>query len=107
MSEPIIAQRSPFVQKAEAGTFWWCACGASKKRAVLRRLAQRHRPRAAQSGYRRSENRCVVRLQALEERRVLRWQSQPSAVKCQIVTSLKRKNRPQNKKIIPWIQEEP
>jgi CDGSH-type Zn-finger protein len=31
MSEPIIAQRSPFVQKAEAGTFWWCACGASKK----------------------------------------------------------------------------
>jgi CDGSH-type Zn-finger protein len=31
MSEPIIAQRSPFVQKAEGGTFWWCACGASKK----------------------------------------------------------------------------
>jgi CDGSH-type Zn-finger protein len=31
MNEPIIAQRSPFVQKAEAGTFWWCACGASKK----------------------------------------------------------------------------
>jgi len=47
---------------------------------VLRRLAQRHRPRAAQSGYRRSENRRVVRLQALEERRVLRWQSQQSAV---------------------------
>jgi len=50
--------------------------------AVLRRLAQRHRLRAAQSGYRRSENRCVVRLQALEERRVLRWQSQQTAVKC-------------------------
>jgi CDGSH-type Zn-finger protein len=30
MPEPIIAQRSPFVQKAEAGTYWWCACGKSK-----------------------------------------------------------------------------
>ena len=31
MPEPVIAQKSPFVQKAGAGTFWWCACGASKK----------------------------------------------------------------------------
>ena len=31
MPEPVIAQKSPLVQKAEAGTFWWCACGASKK----------------------------------------------------------------------------
>ena len=31
MSEPIIAQKSPFVQKAAAGAFGWCACGASKK----------------------------------------------------------------------------
>jgi CDGSH-type Zn-finger protein len=30
MPEPIIAQKSPFVQKAEAGTFCWCACGRSK-----------------------------------------------------------------------------
>ena len=30
MSEPVIAQKFPFVQKAEAGTFWWCACGRSK-----------------------------------------------------------------------------
>jgi CDGSH-type Zn-finger protein len=30
MPEPVIAQKSPFVQKAEAGRFWWCACGRSK-----------------------------------------------------------------------------
>jgi CDGSH iron-sulfur domain-containing protein 3 len=30
MSEPIIVQRMPCVQKTEAGTYWWCACGRSK-----------------------------------------------------------------------------
>ena len=30
MSEPIICQRKPFVQKIEPGTYWWCACGRSK-----------------------------------------------------------------------------
>jgi CDGSH-type Zn-finger protein len=30
MSEPIIAQKFPFVQKAEPGEHWWCACGRSK-----------------------------------------------------------------------------
>lgn len=30
MAEPIIAQKSPCVQKVEAGTYWWCACGRSK-----------------------------------------------------------------------------
>jgi CDGSH-type Zn-finger protein len=30
MSEPIICQRKPFVQKVEPGTYWWCACGRSK-----------------------------------------------------------------------------
>ncbi len=30
MSEPVIAQRSPIVQKVEPGTYWWCACGRSK-----------------------------------------------------------------------------
>jgi CDGSH-type Zn-finger protein len=29
MSEPHIAQKSPFVQKVEPGTYWWCACGRS------------------------------------------------------------------------------
>ncbi len=29
MAEPVIFQRSPFVQKAEAGTYFWCACGRS------------------------------------------------------------------------------
>ena len=31
MSEPIIAQKSPFVQKMAPGAYWWCACGASKQ----------------------------------------------------------------------------
>jgi len=30
MGEPIIAQKSPFVQQADAGSYWWCACGRSK-----------------------------------------------------------------------------
>ena len=32
MSEPVIAQKSPFGIDVEAGkTYWWCACGQSKK----------------------------------------------------------------------------
>jgi len=31
MSSPKIAQLSPFVLKAGPGSYWWCACGASKK----------------------------------------------------------------------------
>jgi len=30
MDKPHIAQESPFVQKMEPGTYWWCACGLSK-----------------------------------------------------------------------------
>ena len=30
MSEPMIAQKSPFVQKVDPGSSWWCACGQSK-----------------------------------------------------------------------------
>lgn len=30
MSEPNIAQKSPFVQRVEPGTYFWCACGRSK-----------------------------------------------------------------------------
>jgi len=29
-SKPVMFQKSPFVQKIEAGTYWWCACGRSK-----------------------------------------------------------------------------
>jgi CDGSH-type Zn-finger protein len=31
MPEPIVAQKSPYVQPASAGTFWWCACGRSQR----------------------------------------------------------------------------
>ncbi len=31
MPEPKIAERFPFVQRVEPGTYWWCACGGSKK----------------------------------------------------------------------------
>jgi CDGSH iron-sulfur domain-containing protein 3 len=30
MSEPVIAQTSPYVLKVEPGTYYWCACGQSK-----------------------------------------------------------------------------
>lgn len=30
MNEPIICQKSPIIQKAEPGTYWWCACGRSQ-----------------------------------------------------------------------------
>jgi len=32
MSEPVIAQKSPFATEVEAGkTYYWCACGKSAK----------------------------------------------------------------------------
>ncbi|HEX3625045.1 MAG TPA: CDGSH iron-sulfur domain-containing protein [Verrucomicrobiae bacterium] len=30
MNDPLIAQKSPFVQQTDPGTYWWCACGRSK-----------------------------------------------------------------------------
>lgn len=30
MNAPIIAQKGPYVQKLEAGSYWWCACGRSQ-----------------------------------------------------------------------------
>jgi CDGSH-type Zn-finger protein len=30
MSQPTVAQKSPFVKAMPAGTYWWCACGLSK-----------------------------------------------------------------------------
>ena len=29
-SNPVIAQRTPYVQDAEAGAHFWCSCGRSK-----------------------------------------------------------------------------
>ena len=31
MQERIVAQKGPFVLKMEPGTYYWCACGRSKK----------------------------------------------------------------------------
>ncbi len=31
MSQPEIPQKSPYVLDAEPGTYFWCACGQSKK----------------------------------------------------------------------------
>ena len=31
MDKPQIAEKSPAVMDLEAGTYWWCACGLSKK----------------------------------------------------------------------------
>jgi CDGSH-type Zn-finger protein len=30
MTDPVVFQKSPIVEKVEAGTYWWCACGRSK-----------------------------------------------------------------------------
>jgi CDGSH-type Zn-finger protein len=30
MSEAIVFQKFPMVQKVEPGKYWWCACGRSK-----------------------------------------------------------------------------
>ena len=30
MSDPVIAQKKPYVLELEAGSYWWCACGRSK-----------------------------------------------------------------------------
>lgn len=29
MTEPVIAQKSPYGVELEPGTYWWCACGKS------------------------------------------------------------------------------
>ncbi len=29
MAEPQIAQKRPYVQPVDPGTYWWCACGRS------------------------------------------------------------------------------
>jgi len=31
MNAPRIAQYAPWIQEAQAGTYWWCACGESKR----------------------------------------------------------------------------
>jgi len=30
MSDPTIAQKAPYTQELQPGTYWWCACGKSK-----------------------------------------------------------------------------
>jgi len=30
MIKPVVFQKSPLVQNAGPGTYWWCACGLSK-----------------------------------------------------------------------------
>jgi CDGSH-type Zn-finger protein len=32
MSEPVIADKKPAVLELEAGTYYWCKCGRSKKK---------------------------------------------------------------------------
>ena len=31
MSKPVCAQRAPYAMELEAGDYWWCSCGKSKK----------------------------------------------------------------------------
>ncbi len=31
MTDPVVAQKAPFVLDAEPGDYWWCACGRSAK----------------------------------------------------------------------------
>ena len=30
MSEAVIAQKAPYPEELEPGTYWWCACGKSQ-----------------------------------------------------------------------------
>ena len=30
MSEPVIAQKAPYPEDLEPGTYWWCTCGKSQ-----------------------------------------------------------------------------
>jgi CDGSH iron-sulfur domain-containing protein 3 len=31
MAEPLVAQQSPYAVELQAGDYWWCACGRSKR----------------------------------------------------------------------------
>ncbi|MDH3688202.1 MAG: CDGSH iron-sulfur domain-containing protein [Gammaproteobacteria bacterium] len=30
MSDPLVAQKSPYLVELSAGTYWWCQCGRSQ-----------------------------------------------------------------------------
>lgn len=30
MTEPVVAQKSPYALTLQPGSYWWCACGRSK-----------------------------------------------------------------------------
>lgn len=30
MTEPLIAQKGPYILELDPGTYWWCSCGRSK-----------------------------------------------------------------------------
>ena len=30
MSDPVVAQKSPYAMELEPGDYWWCSCGRSK-----------------------------------------------------------------------------
>ena len=30
MADPVVAQKAPFVEEMEPGTYYWCRCGRSK-----------------------------------------------------------------------------
>ena len=75
MSDPKIGGREPVtVQVVEGETYWWCRCGRSQTPAVLRRLPQGHRLRAA--GMDRQTRRAAqfLHLQAHQDAAVLRQQ---------------------------------
>jgi hypothetical protein len=76
MSEPIIPQKSPFVQAVQPGTYFWCACGRSATQPFCDG-AQRYKLHAEESGNHGSSDGRLVWMQTFAERNILRWLTCP------------------------------
>ena len=73
MSEAVIAQKAPYGKELEAGkTYYWCACGRSANQPFCdgSHKAVGMAPRAFTAE--KTANRLALRLQAVEERALLR-----------------------------------
>ena len=80
MSEPVVFQKSPIVQKVEPGTYWWCACGRSASQPFCDGSHKGTGLGPRQVEIKEGKHGGLVRLQALGKSTLLRRNPQPVAV---------------------------
>jgi hypothetical protein len=93
--EPNIAQKSPFVQKIEPGTYWWCACGHSKSQPFCdgSHKGTGFAPKKVDLTEVKTVawcDSCLVRMQTFAQRAVLRRQPRKVAVRFNFATKQRK-----------------